>query len=288
MSFDEKNEIIANTVGGAAQAIIVTIVGYPFDLVKARLQTKMYANAVSCVKGTIKNEGLMGFYRGAAMPMLSHMLKRPIQYPLTEYLKVRISTRGNFDGLTETRSHPIYNYIIGGLTGIIGPIFGTPLQVVKVSMQTSTDKIDRSNKNSWYYIKHNYKTNGLKGFYRGFIPTAIKDCTFATSFVGTYYTLRDVIGKDTIYKNFFNGAAAHCATWAIFIPIDYIKTTIQRSEKPLKIKDVVINSYRQNGITVFWKGVIPACLRTIPVSGIAMVGYEHIRTMILDINNKKM
>jgi len=119
------------------------------------------------------------------------------------------------------------------------------------------------------------------GFYRGFISTAIKDTIFGGAFIGTYYTLRDIIGRDTWYKNFFNGAAAHCFTWCVFMPIDYVKTTIQKSEKHLRIRDVVKQGYNDYGIKVFWKGVLPACVRTIPMSGIAMLSYEKIRAFIM-------
>jgi hypothetical protein len=219
----------------------------------------------------------MGLYRGSAMPFLSHLIKRPIQYPISEYLKQKTN---------DTQHKTFYNYAIGASTGIIGPIFGTPLQVVKVSVQSSTSK--NQIKNSFSYIKDNYMRNGIRGFYRGFIPTAIKDSVFGMSFIGNYYTFRDYLGTDKWYKNFISGASAHCVTWYVFIPIDYVKTTIQKSETKITILDVVKNTYKSQGIFAFWKGVVPACARTIPVSGIAMTGYEYTRMLLLpDLDEKK-
>lgn len=238
---------------------MVTAVGYPFDLVKSRLQTGNYKNSFDCLKKIVSAEGLSGIYRGSLMPWISHMIKRPIQYPISEYLKEQEFTN---------------NYVIGTVTGAIGPIFGTPLQVVKVAVQTSAGK---DNKNSMSYVKDNYRRNGIKGFYRGFLPTALKDSVFGMSFIGNYYTFRDHVGTDTWYKNFFNGAAAHCITWYVFIPIDYVKTTIQRSEKKITTMEVIKNTTKNHGVRAFWKGVVPACMRTIPVSGVAMVFYEKIR-----------
>jgi len=285
----EKKEIVADMTASVIQAFLYTATGYPFDLVKARLQSGLYDSSWSCLTGTIKTEGFTGLYRGAVMPWLSHTLKRPIQYPASEYLKKYTTTDSK-------SKNTCLNYLIGGATGMISPILGTPLQVVKISMQTSTSITLNNNisispitadiisgpKNSLYFIKHNYQTNGIAGFYRGFVPTFVKDTVFGASFLGTYYTLRDINGHDTYYKNFFNGAAAHCTTWFVFMPIDYVKTTIQKSDKPLKIKDVVTTTYEQHGVKTFWKGVIPACLRTIPMSGIAMLGYEWVRNTILN------
>lgn len=283
----KSREMLANIVGGIVQGTLVTITGYPFDLVKTRLQTNMYRNSLSCIVQTIMNHGVLGLYRGSMMPWLSHMFKRPIQYPLAEYMKKYTTT--------ESKSkNTIMNYLIGSATGIIGPIFGTPLQVIKVHMQTSVlysnvnfksvEKRINGPKNSFQYIRDNYRTNGIMGFYKGFVATLIKDTIFGGAFLGTYYTLRDFIGVNTIYKNFFNGAAAHCLTWLVFIPIDYVKSSIQKSgsDKNIRIRDVVKSTYKQHGIRGFWKGVIPACARTIPVSGTAMLGYEYVRSLILN------
>jgi hypothetical protein len=56
-----------------------------------------------------------------------------------------------------------------------------------------------------------------------------------------------------------------------------VKTTIQRSSKPITIKEVISETIQKDGPRAFWRGVHPACLRTIPVSGIAMTGYELVR-----------
>lgn len=266
---------MGNTLAGMTQATLVTIVGYPFDLVKAKMQAVRevpYASNIACVKDVATREGLRGFYRGSSMPWLSHMIKRPTQFPISEFLKARYS-----DGAT--RGERIRNnYIIGAGCGILGPVFGTPLQVIKVGMQTSNAEAYTS---SLDYAREVVRKRGIRGLYRGFAATVVKDCVFGGSFVGTYYTLRDLVGVDAWHKNFFNGAAAHCITWYLFIPIDYVKTNIQRSTTDAgtrpTIASVVRKGYQTGGLRIFWKGVVPACIRTIPVSGVAMTGYEMVR-----------
>ena len=286
---------IGNTIAGMTQATLVTITGYPFDLVKSKMQVRKtpYVNSVQCVKDIVKTNGLRGLYRGSMMPWMSHMIKRPLQFPVSEYLKSKFTTD---DPIHSIRN----NYIIGAGCGVFGPLFGTPLQVVKVGMQTSSSD---AYSNSFVYAKNVVNSKGIKGLYRGFVPTVIKDSIFGGSFVGTYYSLRDHIGTDKWYKNFFNGAIAHCFTWYMFIPIDYVKTNIQRNiqtniqtniqrngggigdgtrtKKAPTIIEVIQKGYSKGGIRIFWKGVLPACARTIPVSGIAMTGYEYVRKMLL-------
>jgi hypothetical protein len=45
----------------------------------------------------------------------------------------------------------------------------------------------------------------------------------------------------------------------------------------LSIASAISMTLQRYGIAGFWRGVLPACIRTIPVSGVAMVGYEWIR-----------
>jgi len=266
-----RNTVLINAAAGATQATLVTLVGYPFDLIKSRQQVGSYRNSIDCLKSTVRTEGLLGLYRGSMMPLFSHLFKRPIQYPIAEYMKHKL------DPITTGYFH---NYAIGAVNGLIGPFLGTPLQVVKVGVQTS-DGADM--KNSRKYIEHTYRKFGLRGFYRGFGPTMMKDTLFGASFLGHYYTLRDIIGTDAWWKNFTSGATAHCLTWYTLIPIDHIKTKVQRSETGLTVRQAITDSYRKGGVRIFWKGVLPACVRTIPVSGVAMVGYEMVRSRLMEL-----
>lgn len=257
-----------NILAAMTQAVLITSIGHPLDLVKARLQTNQYPNTFTCLKETIRVEGIRGLYRGVAMPFTSHIIKRPLQHPFAEYMKNKLLANENI------KCSNYHNYLIGGLTGLVGPIFGTPLQVVKISVQTS----DKSKiKNSFNYIKYNYQKNGLIGFYRGFIPNVLRDCVYSSSFVGNYYTMRDKFGSDTLTQNFINGATSHCITACLFMPIDYIKTNIQKSETKLSINQVIKNGYQLHGLSGFWRGILPASLKTIPSSGIGMIGYEYVR-----------
>ena len=75
-------EVKKNMVAGGVQGVLSTACGHPFDLIKARMQTGMYKNGLDCFVSTVKNEGITALYRGGLAPMLSHVLKRPIQYPV--------------------------------------------------------------------------------------------------------------------------------------------------------------------------------------------------------------
>ena len=58
---------------GAVAGIVGTALGYPLDLVKARMQTHplIYSSAGSTFLRIAREEGLRGLYRGVTMPLVS-------------------------------------------------------------------------------------------------------------------------------------------------------------------------------------------------------------------------
>ena len=71
MADDSFNSFIAGSVGG----ILGTIVGYPFDTIKVRIQTMQRTNnknnIINCIKKTFRNENIGGFYKGLLSPLLT-------------------------------------------------------------------------------------------------------------------------------------------------------------------------------------------------------------------------
>lgn len=271
------NETLVNLLAGVTQATAVTIVGYPFDFVKARLQTGNYRNSVHCIVSSVRAEGFSVLYRGATAPWISHLIKRPVQYPMAEWMKKQFGVDGK-------AVRPSDNYLIGGVTGAAGPAIGTPLQVVKLGMQTTK----AGEYTTLSYLQHLIQTKGPQSLYRGFTATATKDVLFGASFLGHYYTMRDHFevnpyGLPANVTIFFSGASAHCGTWLLLIPIDTIKSRVQRAGETRSVKAIIASTIREDGILALWRGVVPACVRTIPVSGFAMVGYEWTRRFFSEL-----
>ena len=245
------------------------------------LITSLNISPQKAVIGIIKNEGVSNFYKGGLISLLSHVSKRPLQFSLGEYLKKEKYLDGT--GLAK-------NFIIGVSSGIIISPIATPFQVLKIRKQTNVSK--ESMCKDFLYI---YKNNGISGIYRGMFPTVMRDCLFSAGLMGFYYSLRDIFGSGIkqvkiydqvvpILLDFINGSFSYCFTWSLLMPLDFIKTTVQKSDQKSEVKnkisDIIITNYKQNGISVFWRGLLPTCIKTFPVSGIAMTGYEYTRKIL--------
>lgn len=270
---------LANLMAGAAQAVVVTAVGAPFDYVKS-LQQAEGLTAGEVVRRTLRERGPLGFYRGALAPLTSHMLKRPAQFPLAEHLRGAL-LRGDAGRTRE--GFAAANYAVGAVSGASGTLLGTPLQRLKVGTQTHRG----ARMTTSMYLRRVLQREGVAGLYRGFWPTLAKDTVFGASFLGHYFTLRAALagrplpglGRDG--NVFVAGAAAHCLTWLVFIPVDNVKTLAQRdgrgaasSVAPWRL---ALHQARTRGVATLWRGVVAACLRTVPVSGFGMLAYERVR-----------
>lgn len=251
-------KMILQLLPGAAQGLVMTIVGHPLDTVKTRMQSNMFNKGmINCIVSTVKNEGFLGLYRGMMAPLISHVAKRSYQFPVFNYFK-------------DKGTNP---YLAGLIAGASSTFVGAPFQVIKVNSQTTTSKKYHS---SLDFTKQNYKRNGLIGFFKGFRITMIKDSVFGSVFLGnyTFFVNLQFIKKMTSIGNFIAGGLAHSITWVIFIPIDHIKTEIQQINSSKTITSIIKETIMSGRCKTLWKGVGPAVLRIFPVSGIGMVVYE--------------
>ena len=235
---------------GALAGITSVILGYPFDTIKTRVQTRMYKGTFNCLRHTVQKEGMKALYRGAAMPLVALTVKRGILYSLYEKIKI-------------THSHFIAGAVIGG----IGTVISCPIHVIKSQMQNSKKT---KYKNVMDCIKHISKIDGFPGFYRGFKINLIKDIIFSTSYWGLYGSIRDNFSNNH-YTNFLAGGISSIIVWSIFFPLDTIKVAIQTKKGKKHVKNII----KESGIFGLWKGASPVLLRVFPVSACSMVVYEH-------------
>ena len=242
---------INKIIPGMCATTVSVILGYPFDTVKTRMQTKMFSGVIDCVKTTFGNEGLIGFYRGVTMPFVGLVAKRTFQFRIyDECLKYTNSWMSGFIA-----------------SSFMSPL-GNPISVIKIRMQDST--INKYN-GITTCIKDIYKTNGISGFFRGVYPNLMKDIMFGTLYLGLYGYLKDNIFNNYSTKTnyFLSGGLSGSITWIILMPIDTIKTTIQSG----KNYDFIKNTIKTDGVRFFWKGSVPTLLRIFPVSAMSMMTY---------------
>ena len=244
-----------DVLGAAAQASVVTVIGYPLDTLTKLQQTHRLG-----LVATLRNTRLRHLYHGVAVPFVSHIVKRGTQLPVGEALRRHARQRGW--GVAS-------NYAIGAATGCSMCLVGTPLQVLKVGMQTHA--------NDMSYLRFTralVAAEGVRGLYRGLAATAAKDTLLGGSFVGHYFTLRECG-----VHPFAAGALAHAAAWAMCMPLDFAKTLAQNGEDALagRPAPALMHVLRTTPLRTLWIGLAPTLARNVVVSGFGMTAYERTR-----------
>ena len=282
-----QREFIA---GGFAGSVGI-FVGFPFDLIKVRLQSSpdVYASsAMSCFKHTVREEGLAGLYKGCIPPICTQGIINALVFVgeslATKLLEPTLST-GQFGS---TFNH----YIAGSFGGLLSCLVLVPSEVVKCGMQTSSANGPTSLKSTITQtiqcIKTIHKQEGLNGFYKGFAVTAYREIPSMGLYFLTYKKFRALLDpvrfmSDDI-KIAISGGFAGAASWVSVYPLDVIKTHIQiapatspKSAFSFATVNVAQVLYRNHGISVFFRGIGVTMIRAFPVNGVTFYVYEYLK-----------
>lgn len=268
-STQSLHEAILKLVPGAAHAVTMVAVGYPFDTVKTRLMLGLHTGMISCIRSTIQTNGPFALYRGCAMPLASMMCKRPFEFAFYEWFKAR------FNGI------PGISFIGGGIAGLIGTFVGCPFSVVRIQMQASSREVHSNCVNA---IRAVWSSRGLKGFYQGISASVLMQVPYATVYLGMYGELRERLPKEA-WCTAFAGGAASLTTCSLLQPFDTVRTLIQaqavrpKEEGTTSWRDQARQVVQTRGVIGLWAGWRPSALRALPTSAASMLVYEKVRSL---------
>lgn len=279
-------DIVAGTIAG----INVTLVGHPFDTLKVRLQTQpqqnpVYSGLVDCFKKTVKWEGFFkGLYKGVQAPLVGQMFFRANLFLAFGESKRFLSDYGK-------RPLKIYHYYMaGGIGWGFGCLAECPFEFIKTQMQIQIIK----SKTIKDYVpeftsmtdcfKKIVKTNGIFGAYQGFVPHMSRNVPAGAVHLGTFEYLRLIFAEKQkckvselpILYNMLAGSTGGVLFWALFFPLDVLKSATQ-GDSPYKEKkrfkgifDAVSKLWAEGGISRFYKGFTPCMLRSIPANAVLL------------------
>ncbi|CAG8479606.1 3882_t:CDS:2 [Acaulospora morrowiae] len=280
-------EAVAGTFAGWAQVTV----GFPFDTVKVRLQTngQWYKNAIDCCKSIVRNESFLGLYRGVNSPLMG------IGICNATLFSVNANFRRMVSGGDTTRTLSLYEVgASGALTGAVMAFVNTPVELLKVQLQTqhtvnaSTFKPYNGVFDAGFRM---LKSRGIAGLYRGITITILRDVpSFATYFF-VYEGTKQIIGNRkqgnergnlSSLELLFAGGMAGIACWVPCYPQDVIKS---RMQSDLKYKSTVecfralIAHSRETNTSIFRafsKGFGPTMARAFPANAATFFAYEMI------------
>jgi len=283
-------------------------VGHPFDTIKVRLQTStstQFAGPLDCLLKTVRNEGVLGVYKGASPPLVGWMFMDSLMLgSLTLYrrlLNERIFNRQllaqePLEGLMMPvpKLPAIGHAFAGVLAGWTVSFIAAPVEHVKARLQVqyAATKSQRLYSGPIDCSRKIYSQHGLRGLYHGLGSTLLFR-TFFFFWWGSYDLFTDYFNKNTNLStpmvNFFAGGLSAQMFWITSYPSDVVKQRIMTDELGPKRqfprwRDAAKQIYRERGLAGYWRGFVPCFLRAFPANA-AVSG--HLLFSLLVTNRRR-
>ncbi|KAF9901179.1 Mitochondrial oxaloacetate carrier protein [Linnemannia zychae] len=286
--------------GGIAACGAVTITN-PAEVIKTRLQlqgelmrqapgtTRIYTNSGQAFLHIAKHEGIRGLQRGLGCAYMYQIMMNGTRLGLYDPIKHFIHSALKTD---PAKNNNVVNIAAGGLGGVISAALASPLFLVKTRLQSySSHEASRVGQQHYYKhtvdaLRHIYKTEGIRGIYRGVDASMMR--TGAGSAV--QLPLYDVVKQKMIHiGGLENGALCHGLSSLIsgfFLcivmnPFDIISTRMFNQGGSLykSPADCLVKTIKTEGVSALYKGFTAHYLRIGPHTIFTFVFMEQVKTL---------
>lgn len=282
-------------VAGLLAGVATVITGHPFDTVKVKLQKHntgihgiKYRNGLHCAARILKNEGVIGLYRGAASSFVGMGFESSLVFGI--YSQTKQSLQGK---LQSSGPQPLVIIPSAAFAGAIISFILCPTELVKCRMQVQgTDSLIP--KSSRYTgpvdcALQTMKTEGVTGIFRGGAATLLRESLGNAVFFTVYEYVRYFMHlqlKDASHEHkhltdlgigILSGGLGGVACWSAVLPLDVAKTIIQTNPNrnctrhPIRVLNSV---YKQAGLRGCYAGLGPTIVRAFPANAAAIVTWE--------------
>lgn len=283
-SASTANELIAGSVGGAAQVLV----GQPLDTIKTRAQIaskEMFKGPMDILVRTIRTEGFFALYKGMASPLIGIAGVNSLLFASYATSKRIVSP---FPQLTLPQIA-----LAGAMAGAANAVLASPVEMFKVRMQgqygAATDKRLRD------VAREMWQDWGFKrGIMRGYWVTVAREIPayagFYSAFEFSKRRFQSQYGEHVpIWALLTSGATGGIAYWLCCYPLDVVKSRIQLRPTPptsrpwtyinAELRSIVADS----GVSGLFRGLSPSLLRSIPAAASTFAAFELTRDFLREL-----
>ncbi|KAF9451838.1 mitochondrial carrier [Macrolepiota fuliginosa MF-IS2] len=185
------NHMLSASIGEVAACLIRV----PTEVIKTRTQTSSYgaahASSLAAAKLVLQNEGLSGFYRGFSITIMREIPFTSFQFPLYEFLKLKLSQKLNRKILYAHEAA-----VCGSIAGGAAAALTTPLDVLKTRVMLDLRDAKTEKLPSLYTrFRTIYGTEGTRALFAGVVPRTLWISAGGAVFLGVYeWTVHGLMG----------------------------------------------------------------------------------------------
>lgn len=252
-----------------------------------------------------QNEGMKGLFKGNGANCLKVAPTRGVQFFAFETFKKRIvewkKNKMDLPEDTDVVLHPVERLIAGGFAGMVASSMVYPIEVVKTMLTMYPGKYNGINSAFRGVINE----VGFKGLYAGLAPTlvamfpyvGVEFMIYETSKIAIESLIKKGIEESTsadkdseislpIIISLGLGALAGAAAQTSAHPLDVVRKRLQVqgiNGNPVLYKNTFScfsGVAAKEGMGALYRGLGPACVATIPGTGIAYITYELMKRVL--------
>jgi len=286
-------------IGGASAGVVGTLLGFPLDLAKTRMQTsssEATRGALSLLLHIFRSEGVRNLYKGVGPPLLSLSVVNTVSFTSYSFFnKTLFFGQEGWD----------WRNALAGMCG--SPVFGlitTPENLLKTQMQLDNVQAERHRgrfANSFHCAQSLVKTHGATILYTGHMINTVREACFVGTYFFCYEGMKQEFqrrlvkmerrllpsSKEEIWSSTFAvpmaGGIAGATAWFITFPLDCIRAGVQGQLIPLG-SGAILQTHgavettrkllREKGLLGLYSGVGPSIARAFLVSSSRFSAYE--------------
>lgn len=274
-------------LSGAAAGVTGTLIGFPLDTIKARLQTSHGAGvgALATALAILRTEGASAFFKGVPAPMISLVLLNVTSFAF--YGETR-----RLLGLPErTRPHPLtldsfaHVALAGALVAPPVTLLSTGFELVKVQCQVDNRRGVQLYRGAAHAAASIIRTHGVRTLFRGTTVNCAREAIFLGVYFSIYEHGREALGSSLGASAVpVAGGLAGVAGWAASFPLDALKSGVQSGDLNAptpKARDVASRILSSSGgVSALYRGVGPTLVRAFLVSGSRFTAYEAVSSRL--------
>lgn len=305
-----SKSIIVDMISGGVGGFSVVLVGYPFDLVKTRLQMVTHHSSgrratSSELLGVMRNiwrqQGWRGFYQGATAPLIgvtpifaANFYGYELGKRLYDHL---LQQQGRWDGDQSSRN--LGRCAAGAFySALQTAAIVIPAERVKVFMQIARPPSDPvAQLGALQTAAYLVQKGGLRELYRGSTATLSRDVPGLMTFFTSYELYKSwlcpsMVGRHTrdlqdVGGVMLAGGLAGITSWMVSLPSDVLKSRLQSQVHGDALRDTRFPMWRalrtllrEEGATALYRGLVPVLLRAFPANAACFLGYEASKTLL--------
>lgn len=304
-----SHDLFAGTMGGC----LGLLVSHPMDLVKVRMQVggpAAYNSIIETLRCTHANEGVAGFYKGIAPPLVTAGAINAVVFTVYGGTQ-RFLERDLTDN---ERKHGKIGRLAASaaIAGLATCLIATPVELIKCQQQVNTT----SSVGTWDMARSIIRRHGISGLYRGWSVTVGRDVPAFTLYFLSYEAVKDALTakpppppppparfekavsstrpgtvaaagaitataepEDDSFAIMAAGAVAGLAAWVFVYPIDTVKTMVQTDTSRKGMASwprVMLDMHTRQGWNgPLWRGFGAMLCRTMPMNAVTFLVYER-------------